>query len=95
MPARPVVFHGKTWGRIHFRNPALRTYPIIASPQRSLETVGGVERTSATEEDGEEGVGSVMGDMATATVEATTDKMARAARRGDKAKSGKVSLFLG
>ena len=95
VPVWPIFFHGKTWGRIHFRKPAFGTYPIIASPQRFLATVAGVENLSAMEDDRGEGVGTVAGGMTTATAEATADEIARAARRGDEAGSGQVALFLG
>ena len=94
MPGRPIFFHGKALGRTHFRNPALGTWPIIASPQRFL-TATGVSKTSATEDTGREGVGTEVGDMTTATAEAMAVEMTRAAWYGDEVGSGQVALFRG
>ena len=92
VPGRPIFFHGKTLGRIHFMNPALGTWPIIASPQRFLTTTG-VVKTLATEDARGEGVGTAAGGMTTATADATGVERARATRRGDKGDSERVALF--
>ena len=94
-PPVVVFVSRKIWGRIHFKNPARGTCPIMAaSPLFLMEGEGVTVKTPATTADAAD-VREIEGGSGVETSDARAEVTARTARRGEEGSLSRMFFFLG